>query len=66
MMPGAKKLEIGGIGQTGWLSLTHQESTIRRCHKCLTFKNLYIHSSEAKLKASCTSCLIEEIIQKDQ
>jgi hypothetical protein len=35
MMPGSKKIEIGGTPAKGWLTLRHNERTLTRCNHCL-------------------------------
>jgi hypothetical protein len=55
MMPGARKLEIGGREIGGWLTMHHREKSLMRCWKCLSRSklNVVINSS---LQILCECC----------
>jgi hypothetical protein len=60
MMPGAKKLEVGGASLKGWLSMKHHEYTLHRCGSCFKEERLYLEP-HADAPVSCHKCIVERL-----
>jgi hypothetical protein len=54
MMPGSKKLEIGGETHSGWFTLRHHERSLFKCNVCTRNDNqLFLLPDEKEKMIKC-------------